>query len=115
MNIKKEQEYDWDNSPVICQLDGFEYRLGAQAPDELDWQEAKEWCDSVGGELPNRQVLLACYLNDDIKAEFAAGDYWSSTEFSATYAWFQYFTNGYHYNGNKAYSLYVRAVKKYAI
>lgn len=47
---------------------------------------------------------------------FAAANYWSSTENSATYAWNQYFLDGYQLNSlNKNYSLYVRACRRVAI
>lgn len=47
---------------------------------------------------------------------FAADYYWSSTEYSATGAWTQYFSNGYQDDGyDKLNSFYVRAVRRLAI
>lgn len=47
---------------------------------------------------------------------FAADSYWSSTEYSSTYAWFQYFGNGYQYYTNyKTVSHYVRAVRRFVL
>jgi len=46
---------------------------------------------------------------------FAAGFYWSSSEFSSTYAWRQYFGNGNQYDGSKDSSDYVRAVRRVAV
>jgi hypothetical protein len=43
---------------------------------------------------------------------FVAGTYWSSTEFSATYARFQSFVNGGQGTTNKDYSFRVRAVRR---
>jgi hypothetical protein len=43
---------------------------------------------------------------------FAAGSYWSSTENSATVAWFQTFTTGNQVTNNKNYSTRVRAVRR---
>ena len=43
---------------------------------------------------------------------FAADVYWSSTEDSATNAWYQGFLNGYQGSYGKIYSLYVRAVRR---
>ena len=79
-----EPEYDWDNSPIITTIDGFEYRLGPHADKVMTWDDAVKWCQSVGGELPSREVLLMCYLNADIKPKFAANCYAASDEFSCT-------------------------------
>lgn len=46
---------------------------------------------------------------------FAADYYWSSTEYSATYAWTQNFNIGYQFNDFKTSSTYVRAVRRLAI
>ena len=43
---------------------------------------------------------------------FAAGYYWSSSEYDSTYAWTQYFSNGYQVSYNKDGSNYVRAVRR---
>ena len=113
--IIDDEQYDWDNAPVITTIDGIEYRLGSESPEELSWYDAVDWCKSVGGELPDRQVLLACYVNEAIRSHFAAGFYWSSTENFATNAWTQYFFNGFQSNGSKINSNYVRAVRGIAI
>lgn len=48
--------------------------------------------------------------------EFAANDYWSSTENSATRAWLQFFSNGYQYAyGFKSGGRRVRAVRRVAV
>jgi hypothetical protein len=47
---------------------------------------------------------------------FASGDYWSSTEFSATNAWLQYFTSGYQSNYfTKNFASRVRAIRRVAV
>ena len=46
---------------------------------------------------------------------FAAAYYWSSTEGSATYAWFQGFSNGGQFSFSKNYSYRVRCVRRIAI
>lgn len=121
--IETEQEsFNWDEAPVICELNGYRWLLGKEADDELDWQDAKDWCEAVGGELPTREVLLMAYLNEDIKPLFKEFWHWSSTEFNATGAWRQTFTNGNQTftNGNQTYgnktsNYYVRAVRKVLI
>jgi len=43
---------------------------------------------------------------------FASAVYWSSSEFSASAAWLQDFTNGSQFNASKDNSIYVRAVRR---
>jgi hypothetical protein len=54
------------------------------------------------------QLQLACHTIPD---EFSAACYWSSTEFNATYACFQCFSDGFVDSLNKAYSYRVRAFR----
>ena len=106
------KEFNWDNAPVICELNGSKWLLGQESDEQLTWNDAIEWCKSVGGELPPREILLHCYLNDSIKQEFKSNYYWSSTENDADVAWYQYFNGGYQFNGGKGLSAYVRAVRR---
>jgi hypothetical protein len=76
----------------------------------MDWDATIEWCKSVGGELPPREVLLMCFSNEDIRKEFAETSYWSSTEFYATYTWVKHFSSGDEFYATKAYQAYARAV-----
>jgi hypothetical protein len=47
---------------------------------------------------------------------FAAANYWSSTEFDATNAWYQYFSTGRQFNSDaKNNGYYVRAVRRVAV
>jgi len=47
---------------------------------------------------------------------FAAGYYWSSSEYSSSLAWRQFFSNGYlDFYGGKTYSTYARAVRRVAV
>lgn len=106
------KEYNWNDAPVICTLDGYNWLLGPEAPERLNWDEAKKWGQSVGGELPPREILLICYLKTEIRITFKPQWYWSSTEFSATYAWVENFSDGYQYSSSyKNLSGHVRAVR----
>jgi hypothetical protein len=46
--------------------------LGPDAPEVMTWESAKKWCQTVGGELPPRNILLETYMNGDIRKEFTA-------------------------------------------
>jgi hypothetical protein len=105
------KEYNWNNAPVICTLNGVKWLLGPETEEELTWGAAKDWCKSVGGGLPPRDVLLQAYLDEDIRKEFAYNYYWSSTENDSTSAWSQYFYNGFQDYGLKSFTLPVRAVR----
>ena len=109
-----DSSYDWYNAPVITTIDGIEYRLGPESPNRLTWDDAIRWCESVGGELPSREVLLMCYVNETIEANFKPEYYWSSTKFSPTTVWSQYFDNGIQLYDNKLTAFYVRAVKRFS-
>ena len=104
--------FNWNDAPIICELDGYRWLLGPEAEDELNWADAIEWSKLVGGELPPREVLLMCYINEDIKPSFKTSWYWSSAEFNATNAWGQTFTSGYQGNNGKNNFNSVRAVRK---
>jgi hypothetical protein len=57
------------------------------------------------------QTSAAAFQSGGSEA-FAAASYWSSTEASATYAWFQFFYDGGQYYGSKGFSRRVRAVRR---
>jgi len=107
--------FNWDDAPLICELNGDRWYLGQEADEKMTWHEAVEWCRSVGGELPPRDVLLQAYLKEDIKPLFKTECHWSSTEFNAPSAWRQLFSSGNQGTTNKTHFNYVRAVKKVKI
>ena len=109
------ERFDWDNAPIITNIDGIEYRLGPESPNRLTWDEAMDWCKSVGGELPSREVLLMCYINETIKANFKPDYYWLSTEFFTHGAWLQGFNGGNQGYAYKVSTAYVRAVRGIAV
>lgn len=112
--FKGQLSFDWDNAPTIAEINGSRWILGPEAPEKLNWNDAVAWCKAVGGELPPRNILLKCYMNEEISDLFAATVYWSSTELAATAAWGQIFGSGLQNgNYNKLIALlYVRAVRK---
>jgi hypothetical protein len=96
------------------------YLAPASTEVELSWTEAMDYCvnldidGTTGWELPSRAVLLYLYEHMD-QLDLVAGNCWSSTEWSATGAWFQNFTNGFQGNDGKTDAGYVRAVRRVAI
>jgi hypothetical protein len=111
----QEQSFNWNDVQVICELNGYRWLLGPETDEEINWQDANAFCQSVGGGLPPREVLLMCYLNGKIKPMFKAQWYWSSTELDATFAFLQTFNDGDQSYGGKTNCYYVRAVKKVKI
>ena len=107
-----EETFNWKDAPVIVNINGVTWVLGQESDEQLTWDDAIAWCKLVGGELPPREILLHCYLNDSIKQEFKSDFYWSSTEGNAGNAWIQYFVNGSQGNYYKYDSYYVRAVRR---
>ena len=110
--FKGQISVDWDTAPTIAEINGSRWILGSEAPEELNWHDAVAWCKAVGGELPTRDILLYCYMDEEIRDLFTASNYWSSTELSATDAWNQNFYIGYQYSCNKSFTYYVRAVRR---
>jgi len=115
--ISQEEQlnFNWDEAPVICEINGYRWLFGQEADEKINWEEAVEWCELVGGELPPRDILLQCFMNEDIKSEFKTEWYWSSTAFNASHAWGQSFYNGTQDFTNKSIYNSVRAVKKVKI
>jgi hypothetical protein len=63
--------------------------------------------------LPSRRELRLLWVN--CAEAFPAGWYWSSTQFSAYYAWHQYFDDGYQDVDDKACQGRARAVRRLVI
>ena len=87
--------------------------------DKYTWEAAKKACDDLNENgysdwhLPSKEELNKLYLNRSAVGGFSDYDYWSSTEGSADYAWFQYFDNGIQIIYYKNYNLCVRAVRAF--
>jgi hypothetical protein len=107
-----------EDEPLICTLDGYEYYLGPECLDDLPWQEAFDWCKSLGNdyELPNRIVMLAACVNPTVSSHIKwESYYWTSTEFETSCAWLQYWASrrpGIQSYDNKSAAFRVRAVRK---
>jgi hypothetical protein len=63
--------------------------------------------------LPSKDELRQLYEQRSIVGSFFSDIYWSSSEYSATKAWYQNFNNGNQANFYKALTFRVRAVRAF--
>ena len=80
--------------------------------EDIAWQDAVQWAEQAGGELPSRREQALLFAN--AKSEFTAAWYWSaeSHEGDGSYAWGQHFNYGNHYGSHKSYEGRCRAVRR---
>jgi hypothetical protein len=64
---------------------------------------------------PPTQTTAAAFIVTTGAEAFTADSYWSSTEYSSTYAWQQYFSGGKQAYNIKADSIRVRAIRRVAV
>jgi len=100
---------------IIQEIPAKTLEWGKTCEKELNWEEAKDWCSKQGEgwRLPTLIELQEAYEDKKIRGSFQPnGNYWSSTEFSASNAYYVYFYyGGTSVNGKaNAYS-YVRCVR----
>lgn len=106
---------------VLCNVtDAHEVGvMPVESEDEMEWPAAMDFCKNAGGRCPTIDELTGIYLNKDkINAALKAAGfdeirddwYWSSTEYSAGYAWFVYFNSGYRGAPVRYITNYVRPV-----
>ena len=96
-----------------CGIAGGNNGDNLKADNTIDFTSypARDYCKSIGGRLPTKDELNCIYTNRASFGSFASSNYWSSTEVSTTYAWFQGFSTGNQNNNYKASSYYVRCVR----
>ena len=63
--------------------------------------------------LPSKYELNLLYLQKAVVGGFASAYYWSSSEYSNNFAWYQNFDSGFQGYGNKVNSTSVRAVRAF--
>jgi len=80
--------------------------------DVMTWFDAVEACKSrgEGWYLPNRDEIKKLYPELKMVGRFAKGNYWCSSDKTASVAWFMNFNNGTQGSNNKAIKLNVRAI-----
>ncbi len=83
--------------------------------EDITWENAMKWAESLGGDLPDRNEQALLYAN--LKDSFAGAWYWSKAQHvsDSDYAWAQHFGNGYQLSYHKGYKLRARAVRRLAI
>ena len=111
--IKELEEYidklEIDTVKMTIKEQNLEW--GATSEEEMDWNEAKKWCEKQGKgwRMPTRQELLEAH-EQNIDG-FTANFYWSSTEYNISYAWYQIFSSGIQNTLFKLNSFYVRCIR----
>jgi hypothetical protein len=81
--------------------------------EEVEWQEAKDWAEKQGGELPTRREQALLYAN--LKSEFKSAWYWSNEANGDASAWYQSFDNGNQTYDRQYDELRARAVRRLSI
>lgn len=81
--------------------------------DEVERQEAKDWAEKQGGELPTRREQALLYAN--LRSEFKPAWYWSNEAHGDASAWCQHFGNGTQYCYHQSYERRARAVRRLSI
>lgn len=122
---KVSAELRTDTAPVAirCYIDNQHYFDLAlvDAPDKMDWFDAKVWCEEHYCRLPMKHEIE--FIGKNLKAinkmlksvggKPLKGEYWSSSERSLYYAWYSTLGTSYglHYSNKFNYSnYYVRPV-----
>lgn len=112
-----------DTAPVAirCYIDNQHYFDLAlkDAPNKMDWFDAKVWCEEHYCRLPMKHELE--FIGKNLKAinkmlksvggKPLKGEYWSSSEYSSNYAWYSYLNYSYGLGSHvKFNNYYVRPV-----
>lgn len=108
---------------IRCYIDNQHYFDLAlvDAPDKMDWFDAKIWCEEHYCRLPMKHELK--FIGENLKAinkmlksvggEPLKGEYWSSSEYSYSTAWYSSLGTSYglvSYDKGYYYTRYVRPV-----
>ena len=86
--------------------------LMAGEVESVTWQQAREWAEQQGGELPTRREQSLLFTN--LQGGFEAAWYWSGEEAEESgWAWFQDFHYGDQRNHRQGHKLRARAVRRF--
>jgi len=78
-------------------------------PDELPWQAAMDWAESLGGVLPSWPEVALLFAN--FKCEFKPNWHWTGEQSHGRCAWLQDFKCGIHDENDKHDAFPARAVR----
>jgi hypothetical protein len=83
--------------------------------EDINWQAAIDWAESLDGTLPTRREQSLLFAN--LKEEFSNNCYWSCEQHagSAAYAWYQGFEHGSQGYSTKGNERRARAVRRLVI
>lgn len=93
--------------------------MPVESEERLNFDGAQQFCQDTGGRCPTIDELTGIFLNKDkINAALSAANlpelkecwYWSSTEYSSSYAWDLWMDDGTRDYDYKNYNYYVRPV-----
>ena len=103
---------------LIVSADGTKKHHLFLLPDErerINWEDAKAWAESIGGELPDR--VESALLFATMKDHFKPGWHWTRGQHAASfrYAWFQNFDHGSQGSYNINDEIRARAIRRVAI
>ncbi|MCA7943227.1 DUF1566 domain-containing protein [Burkholderia vietnamiensis] len=81
--------------------------------ESMTWDQAREWAEQQGGELPSRREQSLLFTN--LQGEFESAWYWSGEqhEEESGWAWCQTVYYGYQLNHPQRYELRARAVRRF--
>ncbi|HDR8985159.1 TPA: DUF1566 domain-containing protein, partial [Burkholderia vietnamiensis] len=81
--------------------------------ESMTWDQAREWAEQQGGELPSRREQSLLFTN--LQGEFESAWYWSGEqhEEESGWAWFQYFDDGHQDSDRQGSELRARAVRRF--
>ncbi|HDR9003258.1 TPA: DUF1566 domain-containing protein [Burkholderia vietnamiensis] len=80
--------------------------------ESVTWDQAREWAEQQGGELPSRREQSLLFTN--LQGEFESAWYWSGEEAETSgWAWCQYFGYGRQYGHQQSSELRARAVRRF--
>ncbi|KVF35747.1 DUF1566 domain-containing protein [Burkholderia vietnamiensis] len=81
--------------------------------EDVTWDQAREWAEQQGGELPSRREQSLLFTN--LQGEFESAWYWSGEphESDSGWAWCQSFHDGDQYGYQQSNQLRARAVRRF--
>jgi len=83
--------------------------LADKAAKRMTWKASLAWAKKLKAELPTRPVAALLFAN--AKSQFEPEWHWTSEAYDSSYAWLQYFLNGYQLSNYESFEGRARAVR----